>query len=182
MILRGGDIELELTPRGGCVAALTWRGIDVLRRGAADAEALQQGAFPMAPFSGRIGSGRFVFAGRQIELPKNFPPEPHAIHGFSWTATWSSAAISERSQRLTHDYDGADWPWPYRAEQVFSLIEDGLELSLSLQNSSADEMPAGFGWHPYFPSDGAEIEADVREIWPSGDSMIPAEPELLSAP
>ena len=46
-------------------------------------------AFPLVPFSNRIRTGRFSFAGRDIALPLNRPPERHAIHGHGWQAAWT---------------------------------------------------------------------------------------------
>ena len=38
---------------------------------------IRWGAYPMAPWAGRIRDGRFTFRGRDVRLPLNLPP--HAI-------------------------------------------------------------------------------------------------------
>ncbi|MEL6257749.1 MAG: hypothetical protein AAFQ67_01655 [Pseudomonadota bacterium] len=40
-------------------------------------------------------------------------------------------------------------------------------------------MPAGLGWHPYFPSKGAEVRADTAAIWRSSADKIPKPPEAV---
>ncbi len=76
--------------------------------------------------------------------------------------------------RYVHAADA--WPWAYRAEQRFQLGPDGLRLDLSLENLSGEPMPAGIGWHPYFPASGAEIEADTAIVWETGQDMLPCPP------
>ncbi len=186
--IRHADTELILAPRaGGSVVSLRVSGFDILRSGSQEAvanrDALGLAAFPLFPFSGRIANGRFRHGSREIILRPNFPPEPHAIHGQAWQNVWRLADHSEREATLIYDHaadvDEKDWPWPYRALQRFLLTERGLLLSLSLTNLGATPMPAGMGWHPYFPKGAAQLSADVTEIWKSGDDMIPERPAPL---
>jgi aldose 1-epimerase len=182
--LECADVQLALCPRiGGCVASLRHAGVDVLRPGSAEAlragDPLGLGAFPLFPFSGRVDQGRFRFAGRDVALTPNFPPEPHAIHGQAWRNAWQVEAASDTAATLTYTHAGDDWPWRYRAEQYFSLDERGLELTLSLTNLDTTPMPAGKGWHPYFPRRDARLSADVTAVWLSGEDMIPEAPADL---
>ena len=142
---------------------------------------LTSAAYPLFPFSGRIANANFEFRGKVIDLPRNFPPEPHAIHGFSWEADWSIIKASEDRLHLQHDYEARDWPWTYRADQIFKLTPAGLTLDLTLTNLSDHPMPGGFGWHPFFPSNGAAITADVFGFWPSDKGGIPNAPTALPA-
>jgi aldose 1-epimerase len=184
LTIRNAASELVLAPRvGGSVVSFRVEGADILRSGTS-AERLNQNptglaAFPLVPFSGRIANARFSHQSREIVLEANFPPEPHAIHGQGWQNVWQVAASDEVSATLVFEHAGRDWPWRYRAEQHFRLAADGLTLSLSLRNQSDSAMPAGIGWHPYFPKAQASLSADVKEIWTSGIDMIPAGPTPL---
>ncbi|MGB1087359.1 MAG: hypothetical protein ACPG06_03225, partial [Alphaproteobacteria bacterium] len=179
--LKAHDFALTLAPNvGGSVAAFTSKGRDILRPlplGASDP--LQGAGFPLFPFSGRIDHGRFSFGGKNYALPPNFFPEPHAIHGQAWQAPWVVEAQTPTSATLSYHHDAGIWPWAYRAEQKFRLCAEGLILDLALTNLADAPMPAGLGWHPYFPAAGATLQADVMHIWRSGADMIPAEPEPL---
>lgn len=160
---------------GGSTGGLTYKQQDVLRPLPVDADdsPLQTGGFPLFPFSGRISDGRFVWNGRAVTLAPNFLPEPHAIHGQAWLAPWQVADLGEDHARLVFDYSPGEWPWAYRAEQAFRLREDGLDVELSLTNKGQEAMPAGVGWHPYFPRMNARVKVPVDRIWMSDDSMIP---------
>lgn len=99
------------------------------------------GCYPMAPYAGRIGEGRFSFAGRDVDLPLTMPP--HAIHGTVLDRPWTV----EDEGRLAIDL-GPDWPFAGRVTQRFVVGRGGLKVSMTLE---ADEpMPATIGWHPWF--------------------------------
>jgi aldose 1-epimerase len=183
---KAGDAELILAPAiGGSVAAYRIGGEDVLRP--ASNEALEArdprgfAAFPLFPFSGRIENGRIQMGDREISLELNFLPEPHAIHGHAWQSPWRVSAQGSDSITLDFDYGGGDWPWAYRARQVFVLGTDDLSLTLSLSNRGETNMPGGLGWHPYFPKEGAVLSANVQTLWRSEENGIPVQPSPLDA-
>jgi len=142
---------------------------------------LEMACFPLVPFSNRIADAHFTLGDREVRLARNFPPEPHAIHGDGWTAAWEVSARAEHAATLTHEHvpaaDGrAEWPWRYCATQDFALSDRGLALRLSLTNQGDTPMPAGLGLHPYFPKlPGARLTARLGAIWINGPDMLPVE-------
>lgn len=169
-------MELWLNPgSGGSIAALRWRGIDIMRPAAPDASVLGMACFPLVPFSNRIARGRFVADGRVVRLAPNLPgtDQPHAIHGFGWQTPWQVAEQSAADAVLIHHYVAGEWPWTYRAMQRFELSADGLLLRLSIQNQGRSPMPAGLGVHPYFPRAGASIDLPVTGRWDSTSDCLP---------
>lgn len=151
--LSAGEYRLALAPeRGGSILDFRWRG-EALMRPVCGPSILDVACFPLVPFSNRIAHGRFVADGRVIRLSPNFPgaDHPHPLHGFGWLAQWDVLDRSASSAMLEHRHSGAEWPWPYQAEQRISLDERGLLLQLSVANLGGSPMPAGLGFHPYFP-------------------------------
>ncbi|MEM9055067.1 MAG: aldose 1-epimerase [Pseudomonadota bacterium] len=182
--LSHSGFELKLAPeQGGCVVSFKSHDTHLLRpadlRQSQSWDARDFAAFPMLPFVGRIDHGQFAFAGRSVALPANMPPEPHAIHGLGWQSSWEVESVTQTEVLLTHTHDGSVWPWTYQARQRFELTETGLSLSLSLTNTSQQRMPAGFGWHPYFPKAEAHLKAPAIRTWtgqhtaPETASIIP---------
>ncbi|WP_226699341.1 aldose 1-epimerase [Qipengyuania gaetbuli] len=174
--IAAGDYRLELAPyRGGSIAGLSWHGLDILRPAAGEG-VLDSSCFPLVPFSNRITGSRFAFAGREIRLEPNHPAavgEP-VLHGFGWLAAWSVAELSQDRAVLVHENAGGAWPWPYRASAGFVLDKEGLLTSLDLENLSADPMPAGLGFHPYFPRTGQTIYRGLhRGEWEVGPDCLP---------
>ncbi len=183
LVLMSGPLRLDIDPLiGGCVRALDWHGISILRPAPDkdDAQPLETGAFPMIPFNGRIANARFNYNGRNYQLEPNFAPEPHAIHGYGWQSKWQIAACDATTARLRHVSDGEQWPWAYEAYQLFQIGPAEVRLTLVLTNKSEAPMPAGIGWHPYFPREDAQIQADTHTVWLCDEDMIPAPPVLVT--
>ena len=188
--LRAGDAAVELTPEAGGAVTRYW-----LARGPVTRDWLRPtpagtrragapyrpAAFPLVPYSNRIRAGRFSFRGRAVVEPLNWPPERHAIHGHGWQARWQPIDVRAAEARLEYRHPGGAWPWPYRATQRFTLTSSSLTVALALTNESDAPMPAGVGWHPYFPRTArATISADVRGMWHTDGEKLPT--ELVAAP
>lgn len=151
--LRAGDYRLVIEPaRGGSVARFDFRGTPLFRP-AGGTSILETACFPLVPFSNRIAHGSFLVGDQQVQLSPNFPggSEPHPLHGFGWLHQWDVTAVMPQYVTLRHAYQAQEWPWPYYAEQRFELSAKGLVHALSLRNLGDTPMPAGLGFHPYFP-------------------------------
>ncbi|OYW29129.1 MAG: aldose epimerase [Caulobacter sp. 12-67-6] len=176
IVLENGAARLQLAPDiGGAVAGFTVDGHDILRpmaRGATDA--LDASSFPLVPFCNRIPNGRFTFHGRAVVLRPNLGDHPHPLHGQGWRGPWTVESASGAQARLAYDHAPSDWPWAYRAEQRFILGERGLRLELSVTNTGDAPMPAGLGFHPYFPRRSGEVlEASVSGVWMIDQDVLP---------
>ncbi|MDJ0920725.1 MAG: aldose 1-epimerase [Henriciella sp.] len=170
LTLQRDGYELALAPQlGGSVLSFKHEGIDLLRPAppitGSDWDARDFAAFPLVPFCGRITNGKFTINQLTVSLPPNMPPEPHAIHGSGWQSNWTCDTHSSTDAILTYRHASGTWPWPFEARQHFTLLEDGLRVNLSLTNTGTAPMPAGLGWHPYFPRPAAELIADTRGAW-----------------
>lgn len=177
--LTRGDTSLTLAPdAGGGIAGFRWQGADVMRPASvatlASRDPLGLASFPLVPWSNRIASGRFRFDGRDVALPLNFGDHPHAIHGHGWQAPWTIEAHDAVSATLAFDYRAAAWPWSYRAEQHFTLADDGFDVRLSVENRSDRRMPAGLGHHPYYPkTQGMRLIAHLDGWWRTDEFIMP---------
>ena len=183
--LRAGDAAVELAPEAGGSVTRYW-----IERGPVTREWLRPtpagafraghpelaAAFPLVPYSNRIRAGRFSFRGRSVVEPLNRPPERHAIHGHGWQARWQPTEVTAATARLEYRHPAGAWPWAYHATQRFILTPSELTVELGLSNQSAAPMPAGLGWHPYFPrTPRVTITADVRAMWLTDEEKMPTE-------
>lgn len=131
-------------------------------------------SFPMIPFSNRIRDAAFRFRGRNVQLPRNFQPEPHAIHGHAWREPWSVASRSDTTATLEFQHPAGSWPWSYRAEQTFTLTPERLTVHVSVTNESSESMPVGFGLHPYYlRTPRVRLYADVGQMWEADADLMP---------
>ena len=138
-------------------------------------------SFPMVPFSNRIRDAAFRFRGRLVQLPRNFPPEPHAIHGHAWRAPWAVVDRTDSGIVLEYRHAADPWPWTYVAQQTFDLTEERLRVRFVVTNEASEAMPVGFGLHPYFVrTPGCVVRADVGRMWEADANRMPA--RLVAAP
>lgn len=172
---------------GGSIARFSWRDADILRpapqAAIAAADVRQMACYPLVPYSNRIGGARLPFAGEAFALAPNFPPEPHAIHGVGWRRAWAVTAQAQAQLQLAlaHEPD-ADWPFRFEARQTLSLGEGRLTAALALKNTDARAMPAGLGFHPFFPRvPGLALETQWQGAWRTGSDKLPTEWEPLPA-
>lgn len=178
MRLIQGELTVEVAPEiGGALSRVLWRGRDVLRPSPAGVDdPLETACFPLAPFANRIAHGRFEFLGRRIQL-EPAPGEEHALHGQAWRRPWRPIERSSDVAVLAYEHRAGEggWPWAYRVHQTIRLEGDRLSLGLELTNLDAQPMPAGLGFHPYFPIGAqARLQASVSGVWLTGPSLLPA--------
>lgn len=183
--LNADQMSLKLAPNaGGSVVSLTHRDLEILRSGPFETgpefDPLLFAAFPMVPFVGRIHDGMLHLEDETIILARNFPPEPHAIHGHGWKNAWSVENASKTTAILRYVHRPESWPWEYTTKQVFELSPDSLTLTLILENQSNRPMPAGFGWHPYFPRQAAQVALPTTHIWTADPSTGENRPRRVS--
>lgn len=103
----------------------------------------------------------------------------HAIHGESWQHPWNVAEASRSSARLVLEHPATipeSWPFPFGAEQLFVLTENGLTITLAVTNTAPTPQPAGFGLHPYFPRlHGVTLGFPAASVWQNGADHLPLE-------
>jgi aldose 1-epimerase len=133
----------------------------------------EAGCFPLTPFSNRLRDGRFTFAGRDIQMPRN-TPGPHVEHGHGWQRAWTVAARGPGQIILRYEHAGDAWPFPYAIEQAIELLPDRLRVTLTAHNRGAEPLPYGFGLHPFFPATPeTTLEARVESVWHVDDEVMP---------
>lgn len=188
--LRDGVIDLGLAPSAG--GAIAWfrtgTGVDCIdwlrpatpaALAAGHAEAM--GCFPLVPFSNRIRDGRFCFRGQMVEMPPNVVGQAHVEHGHGWQSAWSIVKQSGTAATIELAHEADEWPFAYTARQEFSLVPDGLAITLSVQNTGLRPMPVGLGLHPYFPrSRATRLTAAVGQMWATDCEVMPT--ALVSPP
>ncbi len=153
--LRAGPTRLEVLPEyGGRIHQLwltidgreepvLWSPDDVV---AYETAPLYGGCFPMAPWPNRIADGRFPWAGREVSVPQNDPP--NALHGLVFDRPWGVVARAGRVVELRCEFDER-WPWAGYAWQRIELGEAGLTIKIEAR-SGRETFPAGVGLHPWF--------------------------------
>ena len=178
--LISGASLLQLCPKvGGAVARFNWRGRDILRPVTNDdlaaGNARKLGMFPMLPYSNRVENAVLRARTGAHTLRLNVDGERHSMHGFGWQRPWRVAEwCRDRAVLALEHKPDADWPYACQARLTVCLSDDAAHFELWLQNSGAEEMPAGLGFHPYFPTEqDTSLETDWRQVWSMDERKLP---------
>lgn len=151
------------------------------------------------PFPNRIANARYSFEGKTYDLKAN--NGPNAIHGFAIDAPWDvisheagqdGASIVGRYHLAKHTPEAtALWPSDAVLEIRYTLAGRRLRLDATISNPTANNLPFGFGIHPYFrlpldPSgnpDQTSVVLPAERFWvlkdfiPTGE-VEPVDPRL----
>jgi len=72
----------------------------------------------------------------------------------------------------SHGFDGN--PYHYGATQHFTLLDGGLDQSVTVTHLGEGTLPYGLGLHPWFlRSAGTRLTAPVQGVWLSGADPLP---------
>jgi aldose 1-epimerase len=184
LVITCGDSEARLFPQtGGAIGHWRWKGVDIFRPAPGGTDIATMASFPMLPYANRLGNAELPGFGC---LTPNAAPERHGLHGIGWQRPWTvTVAAPDRAElTLRHGADG-HWPFDFLAVMRFSLESDQLITALTLTNLDAKPMPAGAGFHPYFPIDADTcFDSDWRGVWEIGDDLLPTRhhPVMKPAP
>jgi aldose 1-epimerase len=176
--LAAGGLSATVAP--GCGARLaslrlarSGATVDLLRPATpaalADGDAYGFCGFPLVPYSGPIFGGGFAWGGGFHKLARNYPGEPVATHGEGWISPWSIEAAAPDRLTLGFDHRPAEgrFPFAYRARLDYRLDARGLSIDLALINRDHRPMPAGIGFHPYFPRHPTtRLAFEATGCWP----------------
>lgn len=145
LTLAAGDATATVAVADGArIASLRVGGLDLVGRGTQSPHGW--GAFPMAPWAGRVRDGVLTWEGESHQLPVSKPP--HAIHGLVARQPWEVREATEGRAHLSRQI-GDGWPWPGHVELRYELAADRLETRLTV-HADAVAMPAWCGVHPWF--------------------------------
>ncbi|WP_064696758.1 aldose 1-epimerase [Rhizobium aegyptiacum] len=179
--LAAGPLSLRISTKGGLVLGF-WRDIGIgkvplLRPTQSDdADPLGSSCYPLVPFGNRVKDNRFVFGGVDYRFIPNTEWDKHYLHGEGWQAEWSLGRRTPHSAEMTFTHRGGATPYEYRARQQFVLNDEGLTLTLAVENCGERAMPFGLGWHPYFPmTPNTTLQAPARQFWTEVEGWLPGE-------
>jgi aldose 1-epimerase len=172
--LSAGPYELRVVPAlGGRIVSFRHERRDLLRPTpdeVLDAPRVYGFAgFPLIPYSGPLFGPGFSFAGITHSLARNVPEEPSATHGEAWVGSFTVTAKAPDRLDLVYEHETREgtFPFRFRGGLSYELSEQGLRIGLSVTNRDHRLMPAGLGFHPYFPKPpGTILTFNAVALWP----------------
>jgi len=128
----------------------------------------------LAPWPNRLRDGQYTYGGHTYQLPLSEPSTHNAVHGLVRWHPWrlidqQEAAVTVGLELPAHPA----YPWSLSLTTRWALAEDGLTVTHTATNLSAEPAPFGLGTHPYLmPPAGGPVD----DTWLG----VPARSRLLT--
>jgi aldose 1-epimerase len=139
-----------VTESGAALRSLRHQGIDLVH-GFAETEMSGGGRGQLLmPWPNRIRDGRYTFGGRDLQLGLTDPGRGNASHGLARWAAWTLEEHSGTSVSLVYRLMAqTGYPWALDLHVLYDLSADGLVVTQTATNLSAEPAPYASGAHPY---------------------------------
>jgi aldose 1-epimerase len=201
-ILRSGDLAATFVPTAGMIGcSLEHRGEELLvQRGGLDGWRGSGKSFGLPllhPWANRLRDWRYAVCGRAVTIDREVgvvhsDENGLPIHGALAAAEdWDVLAADDTRLDAALDYARRDdrlavFPFPHRLELELRLEGDALTIATTVIPTTDQDVPAAFGWHPWFGLPGVpraewvltqpereEIALDARQL-PTGERTAAA--------
>jgi aldose 1-epimerase len=113
----------------------------------------------LLPWPNRIRDGRYSFGGRDLQLPVTEVSRHNASHGLVRWAAWCLLDSTARSVTLGYRLMAqSGYPWTIDLVTEYALDADGLSVTVTARNRSAEPAPYAHGAHPYLVAGSAPVD------------------------
>jgi aldose 1-epimerase len=152
-----------VTEGGGTLRVLEHDGRPVIDGFAEDAMSSGGRGQLLAPWPNRIRDGQYTFDDRSLQLALSETARANASHGLVRWASWSVEEQSSASVSLSYRLIAqSGYPWALDLHVIYDVSADGLTVTQTATNLSAEPAPYASGAHPYLrpgegPVDGWEL-------------------------
>ena len=161
--IKHGDYEAVITELGATMRKVTYKGRNVIvPLGPDDPVTCCHGQL-LVPFPNRIAGGRYVFEGKEYELPIDEHDRNTAIHGYGHRSFWKLESLTEKAVTLSWRVPFLlGYPFDMQVTASYELGDDGLSITIAATNHGDVNAPLALAIHPWldngFNGYGDEID------------------------
>ncbi|QTE24019.1 aldose 1-epimerase [Polaribacter cellanae] len=111
------------------------------------------------PFANRIEDGKYTYKNKEYQFKSNEPKSKNALHGLVFNKEFKilEKEITSNSASVSIYYseknDCKSFPFKYSLYATYTLLEEELQLKITVKNDDSTSFPFVLGWHPYFNCD-----------------------------
>ncbi|MBS45792.1 MAG: aldose epimerase [Nocardioides sp.] len=171
--------EAVVTESGGALRTLTHEGRDLVDGFGEDEMSGGGRGQLLVPWPNRVRDGKYTFGGRDLQLPLTEPKRSNASHGLARWAAWTPG--EHAADRVSLHYRvmaQTGYPWLVDLTVTYAVGTDGLTVTQTAANRSADPAPYACGAHPYLtvgdgPVDSWELLLPAATRSVTDDRLIP---------
>ncbi|GAB3268068.1 aldose 1-epimerase family protein [Sinomonas notoginsengisoli] len=165
-VIRSGEYVAVVAHTAAALAALTYRGRDLVVPFAPEAPIPDYRGIIAAPWPNRLVDGRYRVDGREFAVRVNEAERGCALHGLAFGRKWVLAAHDDASATFALDLGPcAGYPYQLRLEAVYALRAPepgdpgGLTWSVRAVNSGEETAPYGVCPHPYLVAGPSPLDS-----------------------
>ena len=181
--IEAGDYRATVTELGAGLRELLFRDQPVIAGYPPDELPPAGAGQLLAPWPNRIGGGRYVFNGAELQLALTEPAHANAIHGLTRWMAWTAVSHDTGSVLLRSAPHGQQgYPFCLEIDAGYRLEPGtGLHVAVTARNRGSRAAPYGTGSHPYLtvrtPSvDECELTLPAARWLPMDDRGTPSGP------
>ena len=180
-----GSHRAIVTEVGATLRNFSVDDVDVLDGFSADEVSPAGRGQVLAPWPNRLDQGRYTFEGIQGRAALDEPERQNAIHGLVRWHPWRVMARSDESIELGYTLaPQPGYPWFLDLGLEYRLTDQGIEVSIHVENASATPAPFGVGFHPYLtigrPVDRAVVSIPAARRVVTDDRGLPTGTEPVA--
>lgn len=170
--IEAGTQRVTLVEVGGGIREYTVNGREILAGYPAEKMASKGVGQLLAPWPNRIRDGRYLFDGRDHQLPIDEPKLSTAIHGLVRWELWDRIEHTPTSVTLARTVQPRPgYPYPLVLRVQWSLGPDGLKVEHQATNVGPTAAPFGLGVHPYLTLGGESLAEATLQL-PAGRRIL----------
>ena len=154
-----GNWQVSAFPEcGGNLSCVKWHGKDIMRAFTVAEEwkaAPTNYGFAVLFPPNRIDGGKFIFDGKEYQLPVNEPLRGNHVHGVALRQEWQLTNYDDCSLTMEYIFDEnnpmyAGFPFKCRLAVKYIFMANAFEQHFTVENLSDMKMPCALGFHSAF--------------------------------
>jgi aldose 1-epimerase len=152
---RNREHKLTIASIGSSIREYTIDGLDIIVPYNSDEMAPHYSGQVLFPWPNRLEDGKYEFEGKKVDAFINEKDRNNQLHGLSALYSFDILEKDENWAKLGLLLPpNRNFPYLIRAEILYTLTDDGLEIKTFVKNEGRENAPFALGWHPWFAPRG----------------------------
>lgn len=154
-----GEHHATVTEVGASLRTYTLGGRDVVVPFTENQIAPASHGAVLLPWPNRLADGQYSFDGVTHQVPVNEIARTTALHGLACWVRWGLVEHTTASVTLRHELaPQPGYPFGLVSEITYTLIDDGLTVTVVSRNTGDADLPYGVGFHPWLSPQSASLD------------------------
>ena len=178
LTLRAGSWEAAVSPDFGAnLTTLIYRDFPILRSPKKAEDLLSKDRYvygnPLLLPPNRVKDGKFLFEGKEYNLPINEPERGNHLHGLFTDAPFYVTKHTDTELMCFYQNQGERFPFDFTIFFHYTISQSGLLLKINVQNDGPWPMPLAMGFHTTFTEPAGFFSIPLGKRWERDERFLP---------